>query len=1521
MADDYEDYIFEHKRKTSSEFVLANGDVTTVLKGLKNGRTMTVKRAASKWDIAPVYSVRMGNTALPVVHARSGTVFRFSVSPRIPFSSALIIHSGAGLSAPTEGFSVQSAGNNTSNGEDLTLKEQATPVFSGLFANHEENNTGTDPKADSIVGKGAGGLPFSVDISATETPAAFSDPASGVLSNVSGGNDSSSIGGAAARSGVKRRLTLNAGDMANCKSYQIGYDDPDSAPVVNSGTAGDSSATVEYSSGQHYASSPGMAAGYRPIGEVITIDDPSFGWIGIPERPIGGWGWIPEHPIGGWIIDGPGIQFEEYNIFDAYGIDLSCDWTEYRESDFSKIDLAYGAKLSFTVRATNAAAFTIYRCVEAEDGSCELTAIQTTALVFDKESGNYVAATQAVLLEAGQYCLCIQSSGAPKDGDAPSYQFELNKDVGDLYVDGDNSDDWTDLKTAGTDGEVEYIGTLDECSFCVLSDWVGFGDAVDYAGFTLESAAKLSFSLDSTDAAKFTIYKLVQDKNGKYSLKSIQSTSLVYDKEFESYEATTKALLLEAGDYYISMQSTNAAQGGSASYDIYLNDEETCFFTEGDDFNDWTDLKTAGASGEVGNAGYIDENSLDICTGWVGFGDAADYMGFTLGGAANLSFSIESTDAVKFTIYQLIREKHGTYSLKTLQTTTLKYDADFEQYYADTKALLLEAGEYYFSVQSANAAQGGSADYNVYLNYETTEFFTEGNNCDDWTDLATAGASGEVGWLGTVNESSFDIRSDWVGFGDAVDYMGFTLDTAAKLSFSLIADGATKFTIYQLLQDKNGTYSLKALQSTSLSYDKEYEDYEAATKSLYLAAGDYYIAMRSTNADQGGSAWYSVYLNTENSMFFTGDDGSDSWADLETLGPDGSVGDVGVIDAYSGELTSGWVGAKDGNFARFTLFDAAKLSFTVNADAAGKFTVYRLVQDKNGRYSLDELQSASLTVDKATGEYDTKTKALLLEAGDYYFSMRTASSAQDGGVSYSISLNGEDSVFYTEANSCDDWTDLRTLGPDGSVEYAGWIDEYASELVRDWVGFGDAVDYNGFYLGSAASVCFSVNATDAASFTVYRLVQGKNGTYSLKALQTTALALNRESGEYEAATKALLLEAGDYYFSVQSTNAAQGGSAYYTVNVDPGACVFYTECDNSDDWTDLATAGASGEIGWLGALDESSNELVRDGWVGFGDAVDYAGFTLYDDAKVSFTLDATDAAGFTIYELVQDKNGAYLLKALQTTALALNKATGEYEAATKSLLLEAGDYYFSVQSANAAQGGGARYNMYFNGEAAEFYTEADTSDDWTDMRTEGACGMVGFAGVVDEYTEGIVTDGWVGFGDAVDYAGFTLYDDANLSFALESEDAATFTVYSLVEAKNGTFSLKTLQSTALVRDKLSGKCAVNTKALSLEAGDYFFSMRSDNAAQGGGAHYNVSLNAAGSEFFPLEDDGDDYWDAIAYDPAYEPICRIDPVEPVEWTQICGYPSCDAAASSAGLAVSDVTDDKPLDALKDLSSLA
>ena len=1838
MADEFEDYNFEKKRETSNDFALANGDVTSVLKGFRvyNSATMPLRRRSFIWSSGPTKRVQAGNDRLSVSRPR-GRASVLSIDGRKTDISTSGISLRIGNPASVRGIgSLSVAGGNTSNGEDLNLKAQQTPVFSGLFANREAGGPRENGKEISV----GGGLAEKFSVSADSRAGILQVGTGGILPDgiQAGFTGGTSVGAASSKSPVRRSLTLSAEDMAKYRTYQVGYD----IEVPDSGTAHSVAyngkaygAYLSQDGGEYYISVP--ATGYRPVRPIsgeIVIDDPYIGggWIGIPERPIGGWIGIPEHPIGGWIIIDP---IPEYDVFEAYGIDLSSDWTEYTDSDFSKIDLAYGSKLSFSVSATNAATFTIYRCVQDENGGYELKALQTTALVFDRESGNYIASTQAILLEAGEYCLCVQSSAPAQEEDpAQSYKFELDHENSDMFVEGDNSDDWTDLKTEGEFGEVAYAGTLDENNSYLLSDWVGFGDAVDYAGFTIESAARLSFSIDSTDAAKFTIYKLVQGKDGTYSLKTLQTTALTYDKDFEDYEATTKALLLEAGDYYISMQSTNAAQGGSASYNIYLNDENgaSVFFTEGDNSDDWTDIRTEGSLGSVRDIGVVDESRFEIRSDWVGYGDEFDYAKFTLNSAAKLSFMIDADGAAKFTVYKLVQGKDGNYSLKALQTTSLTYDKEFEYYDATTKALLLEAGDYYFSMQAVDAAQGGSAHYNIYLNEDEngSDFFLDGNNSDDWTDLVTEGADGAVDDIGILNESCFDLRSDWVGFGDAVDYVrftldtaaklcfsvmaddavkfaihqlirdkngtyslktlqttalsydrefeyyetitkgllleageyyfsvqstnaaqggsawynvylnqdengsvfspedgdsddwtdlrtdgaygsvgsigpvtessfdllngwvgfgdavdyaGFTLDTAAKLSFSLNADGAAKFTIYQLVQDKNGAFSLKALQTTSLSYDREFEDYEATTKTLFLAKGDYYISVQSTDAAQGGGAWYNLYLNSEGSQFFTADTGGCNWSDLEVLGPDGTVGDLGIVDESSTELTSGWVGGRESDFARITLFNAAKLSFTLNADGAAKFSVYRLVQDKNGKYSLDALQTTSLSVNKQTGEYDAATKALLLEAGDYYISMQSADPSYV--VNYQIGLNGDSSTFFTEGNNWDDWTDVKTAGIFGGVGFAGVIDESCNELVSDWVGFGDAVDYAGFSLYDAASVRFTLRADDAVTFTIYTLTQTKSGKYSLNPLQTTALSLNRTTGEYEAVTKALLLEAGEYYFSVQSTNAAQGGSAHYSVNVNPSDCTFYTQCNNCDDWTDLKTEGAFGGVGYVGAIDESCTELFSD-WVGFGDAVDYMGFTLFNAAKLSFSVSADGAAAFTVYQLVQDRKGAYSLKALQTIALSLNKATGEYEAVTKGLLLEAGDYYFSVQSTNAAQGGSANYRICLNGDGSSFYTECDNYDDWTnlttdgasgdvadigivdgycnelvsgwvgfgdaadymkftlnsaaklsfsldasdaasfavyrlvqssngsyslkalqttalafnkqmqdyeavtkallleagdyyisvqssnaaqggsasyhinlngdvcafyvdgdnyddwtDVRTEGASGAVGSVGVVDEYSYELA-NGWVGFGDEFDYASFTLFNKANLSFTLEATDAATFTIYSLIEAKNGTYKLKTLQTTALVFDKQSQKYTANTKSLQLEADDYYFSVQSTNAAQGGSAYYNLSLNET-SEFFPDESAGDENWGAEEYEP--EPLCGGDTGTPVEvecWT--CAYPACDeptavdpvaaddilaeytdaaAAANggSAGLSVSDLTENKQADALKELSSLA
>ena len=104
------------------------------------------------------------------------------------------------------------------------------------------------------------------------------------------------------------------------------------------------------------------------------------------------------------------------------------------------------------------------------------------------------------------------------------------------------------------------------------NNFVGFGDAADYALITLSADATISFNLIATDSTQFTIYRLNEGKKaGSYTMKSLQATTLKKAKGDEIFSATTKALSLAEGEYYICMQSANAAKGGSAFYNVELN--------------------------------------------------------------------------------------------------------------------------------------------------------------------------------------------------------------------------------------------------------------------------------------------------------------------------------------------------------------------------------------------------------------------------------------------------------------------------------------------------------------------------------------------------------------------------------------------------------------------------------------------------------------------------------------------------------------------------------------------------------------------------------------------------------------------------------------------------------------------------------------------------------------------------------------------------------------------------------------
>ena len=443
----------------------------------------------------------------------------------------------------------------------------------------------------------------------------------------------------------------------------------------------------------------------------------------------------------------------------------------------------------------------------------------------------------------------------------------------------------------------------DQLSFGVWRNYAGFGDEADWLKIRLDDAAGLRFRFGATDAAKLVICSLVTgtDKKGNttYSLKALQTTTFKKPKKADEYTSASKLLLLEAGDYFIFVQSTVAKKGGGTFYNLAI-DSAKFFYGADDGSNDFLyDKKTKTLNDAVASADpvIITEKTKSVLLdasvppggagrgNYVGFGDAADYAKISLESAASLSFLVGADDAAKFVIYSLVTgtDKKGntTYTLKQLQSTTLKKAKKATVFSAETKNLLLEAGDYYISVQSTNAKKGGEAYYDVRLGGDS-RFFTagdDGRNDYVYDKKAADPLNPDIGDFVTTELASGteEIRldrdsadADWnnfVGFGDAADYATIRLSADATLSFSLTATDAAKFVIYSLVTgtDKKGntTYTQKSLQSTALKKAKDDELFAATTKALSLAAGEYFISMQSTNAKKGGAAFYSVTLNRD----------------------------------------------------------------------------------------------------------------------------------------------------------------------------------------------------------------------------------------------------------------------------------------------------------------------------------------------------------------------------------------------------------------------------------------------------------------------------------------------------------------------------------------------------------------------------------------------------------------------------------------------------------------------------------
>lgn len=546
---------------------------------------------------------------------------------------------------------------------------------------------------------------------------------------------------------------------------------------------------------------------------------------------------------------------------------------------------------------------------------------------------------------------------------------------------------------------------------------------------------------------------------------------------------------------------------------------------------------------------------------FVGEKDGADYARITLEKAAKLSFTVAASGAAKFTLWQLLPGKDiDTYVQKAIKSGSLKKVSKQESPYMATveTPCLDPEGEYYISVETKDK-KGAKTYYNVSVNANSV-FYTRGDNSDDWDDREENGENGKVDKsLGKLNTGKItkltDLYSDWIGFGDTVDYKRLRIQTREKLFLLLEADGVVKFTLYSLNEDN----SLQKVLSTKVKKDRNAKNEYYALKDVVVGAGDYYFCVELAKPKKGGDVDYTVsvagysYTRGDNS-----DDTADKARDIGTLS-------IAPAQKQTGTIYSDWVGWEDEyDYMKFTLSSAARLRFHISSDEGTKFSFFAVGSEK-------AILKATAKKDLIVG-YEATTKEALLEAGDYCICMQSTNATKYGYSDYTIELKS--SVFFSDGdgrsndillNSGKQLDDVaKTFQPTViSGNTAILLDKQKTvsrkidnRTYNNFVGFGDETDYGAIRLNHDGKLYFTVTANDTAKFTVYKLVAGsgkKSGTFTAKALLSGKLKKKKRETVYTFGNaKGLQLLAGEnYYICVQSTNAKKSEyGTYYNISVE-----------------------------------------------------------------------------------------------------------------------------------------------------------------------------------------------------------------------------------------------------------------------------------------------------------------------------------------------------------------------------------
>ena len=331
-------------------------------------------------------------------------------------------------------------------------------------------------------------------------------------------------------------------------------------------------------------------------------------------------------------------------------------------------------------------------------------------------------------------------------------------------------------------------------------------------------------------------------------------------------------------------------------------------------------------------------------------------------------------------------------------------------------------------------------------------------------------------------------------------------------------------------------------------------------KELVLPKDIYKVSIRSTDNQKTAD---KITFSINGEIFYK--------SDYE----DNSIARVSDIDRYAVTvpgnprtlIANGWVGLGDAVSVRQINFVYnGRYTFTVNTTDQLKLSLIQVIDEK-GQKKEKKLTSVTVNGKKKFGK-DVDFGGILLKSGTYYLQAEALKAEKGTNADYSVKVSSK-SVFFIDCDDgSNDWLYEKKSGLNKAQFVVNQITSETTDVYLDindvsqegydnFVGFVDAVDFAKITLSDAASLSFSLTASDAAKFVIYSLTQKTGDKYKMTALQTTKLKkASKNATEYTATTKALSLEAGEYFISMEATNAKKGASTYYNVVLNADDCVW-----------------------------------------------------------------------------------------------------------------------------------------------------------------------------------------------------------------------------------------------------------------------------------------------------------------------------------------------------------------------------